>query len=169
MLYVYIILLLILNGVWLVSGLFYLPGNWLMILSTLVFAWRLRTHDLFSVWTFVAVALLALAGELIEFFAGFGGARKAGAGWWSSLAAIGGALVGAAVGTAFLPLLGTLLGGCIGAGLATWGTETLSGRLPDQAMRSGMGAGTGAFVGTLTKFLLGCVVWLIIAVAAFWN
>jgi uncharacterized protein YqgC (DUF456 family) len=169
MLYVTLVLLTILNGIWLVSGLFCLPGNWLMILTTLVALWGLREHDLFSVRMIVAVVLLALAGELIEFFAGFGGAKKVGAGRLGSLAAIGGALVGAVVGTGFLPVIGTLLGGCIGAGLATWGVERLSGRQPDEAMRSGVGAGRGTLIGTLTKFLLGCLIWLIIAVAAFWN
>lgn len=169
MLYLYLIGLLVINGIWLIAGLFYVPGNWLMILTTLGAAWWLREHDLFSVGTFIAIVVLALAGEIIEFFAGFGGAKKAGAGWKASLAAILGAIVGAVVGTGILPVIGTLLGGCIGAGLATWGVETLSGQLPDQAMKSGVGAGTGAFVGTLTKFLLGCVIWLIIAIAAFWN
>lgn len=169
MLYVYHFLLLLINAVWLVLGLFYLPGNWLMIFTTLAYLWWMRQHALFSPWTMVAVVVLALIGEIIEFFAGFGGARKAGAGWKGSLAAILGAILGAMVGTAFLPLIGTILGGCIGAGLATWGAEILTGRHPDQAMKSGVGAGAGAIVGTLTKFLLGCLIWLIIAIAVFWG
>ena len=32
----------------------------------------------------------------------------------------------------------------------------------------GVGAGTGVLVGILTKFILGCVICLLITIAAFW-
>jgi uncharacterized protein YqgC (DUF456 family) len=95
MLYVYLVLLLVINAFWLALVFFYLPGNWLMVLTTAAFAWGLAEQGIFSVWTLLAAAVLALLGELAEFLAGFGGARRAGAGWKASLAAVGGALGGA--------------------------------------------------------------------------
>jgi uncharacterized protein YqgC (DUF456 family) len=170
LIYVYLVLLLILNACWLGLVFFYLPGNWLMVLTTAGFAWWQWERGLFSPWTLGAVAVLALAGEIVEFFAGFGGAKKAGAGLWASLAAIGGALVGAFAGTFLIPIpfLGTLLGGCIGAGLGTWAVERLCGRHPDQSLRSGVGAGAGALIGTLVKVMIGVLIWIVIAAAAFW-
>jgi uncharacterized protein YqgC (DUF456 family) len=67
-----------------------------------------------------------------------------------------------------VPIVGTLLGACIGAGLGTWSVERLIGKPQDKSVKSGVGAGVGVFVGTTTKFLIGCLIWLIIAVATFW-
>jgi uncharacterized protein YqgC (DUF456 family) len=117
-----------------------------------------------------AEPVLALVGEIIEFFAGAGSAKKAGASWGGALAAIGGTIAGAIVGTFLIPvpIVGTLLGACIGAGLGTWSVERLIGKPQDKSVKSGVGAGVGVFVGTTTKFLIGCLIWLIIAVATFW-
>ncbi|MBM4103437.1 MAG: DUF456 domain-containing protein [Planctomycetes bacterium] len=170
MIYVWVFLLLTLNTCWLAGILFALPGNWLMIITTAWFAWWRWDDGIFSIGVLIAVAVLAWIGELIEFFAGAGSARRAGAGWWGALAAIGGMICGALLGTVLIPIpiAGTLLGACLGAGLATWGVERLSGKAHDKSVKSGVGAGVGVFVGTTTKFLIGCVIWLIIAVAAFW-
>jgi hypothetical protein len=37
----------------------------------------------------------------------------------------------------------------------------------DQSVKSGLGAGVGIFIGTTVKFLLGTLIWMIIAVALF--
>ena len=170
MIYVYIAVLLILNAGCLLGVLFALPGNWLMVILTALFAWWRWDEGIFSTTVLIIVAVLALIGEIIEFFAGAGSAKKAGAGWGGALAAIGGTIFGALFGTFLIPIpiAGTLLGACIGAGLATWSVERLSGKAYEQSVKIGVGAGVGVFVGTTTKFLIGCLIWLIIAVAAFW-
>jgi len=170
LIYVYIVLLLLLNLCWLGLVFFYLPGNWLMVLSTAGFAWWQWERGLFSPWTLAAIAVLALIGEIVEFFAGFGGAKRAGAGLWASLSAVGGALAGAFAGTILIPIpfMGTLLGGCIGAGFVTWAVERHWGKRPEQSLRSGVGAGTGVLIGTLFKILIGVLIWLVVAVAVFW-
>ena len=126
MLYVYAILMCLVNAVWLATVFFYLPGNWLIVLTTGALAWWQRDAQMISFWTVASMALLALVGEVIEFLAGLGGAKKAGAGWLASAAAILGALVGAVVGTFLIPVpfVGTLLGACIGA---AWSHGALSG------------------------------------------
>ncbi len=170
MIYVYIVFLLLLNACWLGLVFFYLPGNWLMVLTTGGFAWWHWERGVFSWWTLGTIALLALAGEIVEFFAGFGGARKAGAGFWASMAAIGGALAGAFLGTFLIPVFffGTLLGGCIGAGLVTWAIERFISQRSAGSLRSGIGAGTGVFIGTAFKVLMGILIWLTVATAALW-
>jgi uncharacterized protein len=168
--YGWIGLLLLLNAVWLVSVLFTLPGNWMMGVSTALFAWWQWDKGIFSTGVLIAVGILIVIGEMIEIFAGAGSAKKSGASWKGAVAAIGGAIVGALLGSVLLPILivGTLLGACLGAGLATWKVERLTGKNHDASVKSGVGAGLGVFVGTTTKFLVGCIIWLTIAVAAFW-
>lgn len=170
MIYVWLIFLILLNACWLLTVLFMVPGNWLMVISTYLFAWWQWDRGIFGWPVLAAITILALIAELIEFFAGAGGAKKAGAGWLGAIAAIGGALFGALTGTVMIPvpLFGTLLGACLGAGLFTWLIERISGKKHQDSLRSGVGAGTGVLIGTLSKFCLGCLIWLLITLAAFW-
>jgi hypothetical protein len=168
MLYLWITLLIILNGFWLVFTLFALPGNWLIVITTAAFAWWQRGQGVFSIYTLIVIAVLAFLGEVVEFFAGAGGARKAGAGWLGAIAAIFGAIIGAIMGTFVLPVFGTILGACLGAGLAATVVELAMGRTPDASIRSGFGASLGHLVGSTVKFAIGAAIWFIVAVAAFW-
>lgn len=168
MLYVWSILLVLLNAIWLVLVFFGLPGNWLIVISTCLFAWWRAEDNVFSVYTLLFIAALAILGEVVEFFAGMGGARKAGASWRGSLGAIIGAVTGAILGTFFIPFLGTLVGACVGAGIGAWGLELAGGRKMEESVRFGLGAGIGQFFGITAKFALGVAIWLIVAVAAFW-
>jgi len=165
----YGVLLCLLNAGWLATVFFYLPGNWMIVLTTGLLAWWQRNAGVISGWTVVAMAALALAGEVIEFVAGLSGAKKAGAGWKASLAAIVGALAGAVAGTVLIPIpfVGTLLGGCIGAGLATWSVERAGGKHTQDSVKSGVGAGVGVFIGATVKIAIGAVLWLIAAAAVF--
>ena len=170
MIYLWLVILILLNACWLMLVPFMLPGNWLMIGGTYLFAWWQWDNEVFGWPLLVTITVLALIGELVEFFAGAGGAKKAGAGWLGALAAVGGAMIGALVGTVIIPapIIGTILGACIGAGLTTWIAERITGKEHNQSVRSGVGAGTGVLVGTVSKFVIGCVIWLLSTVAAFW-
>jgi hypothetical protein len=170
MLYVELFILILVNLLCLMLVLFGLPGNWMMVLSTSLFAWWTWDRHVFSAWTLIAVAVLAAVGELIEFFGGLVGARKAGASWRASLAGILGALVGALAGTIMLPVpvIGTIVGACLGVGLAVWVVETSRGEHPELSFRRAVGAGMGEFIGILSKLAVGVVIWLTIAIAAFW-
>ncbi len=170
MIYLWLVILILFNACWLMLVLFTLPGNWLMVIGTCLFAWWRWDDGVFSLPLLITIAILALIAEIIEFFAGAGGAKKAGAGWLGALAAIGGAIFGAIVGTFAIPVpvFGTMLGACLGAGLFTWIAERITGKKHNESVRSGVGAGTGVLVGTLSKFCIGCVIWLLITIAAFW-
>jgi uncharacterized protein YqgC (DUF456 family) len=168
MLYLWITLLIVLNGFWLVLVPLALPGNWLIVITTSLFAWWQWGQNVFSVYTLIAITVLAFLGEMIEFFAGAGGAKKAGASWLSAIAAIFGAIFGAIIGTLVLPLFGTIFGACLGAGIAAAVVELAMGKTSDASIRSGFGASLGYLIGSTTKFAIGVAIWLIVAVAAFW-
>lgn len=168
--YIGLSILVVLNAVWVVLVAFGLPGNWLIVTCTALFAWWQWDRSVFSVGTLVAIVVLALLAELVEFFAGMVGARKAGASWRGAVAAIFGALFGALAGTIVIPvpLLGTLFGAGLGAGLAVWAVELSRGQHPQHSLRRGVSAGLGALLGITSKLAAGVVIWLIVTVAAFW-
>jgi len=170
MLYLLSILLVLVNFLWLMLVFFALPGNWLMVISTCLFAWWRAEDHVFSIYILIVITTLAVIGELVEFFGGMGGARKAGAGWVGSIGAILGAISGAVLGTLLvpIPLMGTLLGTCIGAGTGAWALELSAGRQMPQSIRTGLGAGLGQLLGTTTKFVIGLIIWLTVAIAVFW-
>lgn len=168
MVYLWSVLLIVLNTAWLGLNAFGLPGNWLMLISTCAFAWWRWNDGVFSIYTLILVALLALAGEVIEFFAGMTGARRMGASWRGSVGALTGAVVGATVGTLVMPIVGTVFGACIGAGAGAWGLELTAGKQMKESFHYGLGAGVGELVGITSKLALGVLIWLIIAVGAFW-
>jgi len=115
----------------------------------------------------VAVLALAVTGELIELLAGAVGARKFGGSRLASLGALGGGLIGAVFGTFMIPvpLFGTIIGAVLGAFTGSTGIELVRGATSDDAIRVGKGAAFGHVTGNLTKFALGCVIWMILAVA----
>ncbi len=170
MLYLWSILLVLVNAVWFGLVLFGLPGNWLIVISTCLFAWWQWEAKVFSIYTLIAIVVLAIIGELFEFFGGMRGARKSGASRLGSVAALAGAITGAILGTFLIPilLLGTLIGACIGAGLGALVTEFVRGKELKESARHAVGAGLGEFLGITSKFTIGIVIWLIVAVAVFW-
>jgi len=170
MIYLWSTMLILVNAVWLVLVVFGLPGNWLMVISTCLFAWWRWDHGVFSILTLIAIVVLAVLGELFEFFGGMHGARSAGASWRGSITAIAGAITGAILGTFLIPIpfLGTLLGACIGAGSGAWALEFSRGKKMEESVRYAVGAGLGEFLGIAGKFALGIVIWLTVAIAAFW-
>jgi hypothetical protein len=170
MVYLCAIVLILLNTAWLMLVIFGLPGNWLIVISTCLFAWWRWENGVFSIYTLAILVVLAALGELLEFSAGMIGARKSGASWPGSITAIFGAIAGAVVGTFLIPIpfFGTLMGACLGAGIGVWGMEFSRGKKMEHSVRYAVGAGLGEFFGITSKFILGILIWLTVAVAAFW-
>ena len=170
MLYLWLILLILLNIIWLMLVLFGLPGNWLIVISTCLFAWWRWEDGIFSFYTLIAITVLAGLGELFELLGGMRGAKRAGASRRGSIAALAGAIAGAILGTFMIPVLflGTVLGACIGAGLGAWAIEVSRGRKMEESVRCGLGAGLGELLGITAKVTAGIIIWLTVAIAAFW-
>ena len=173
---VFLLLLILINFFWLLLTLIGLPGTWLMAATTLGFAWWRwnpaldGSHQIFSPATLFILVGLAILGEVWEFSAGMAGAKMAGGSAWGAAGALIGSIVGGIVGTFAIPipLIGSLLGACGGAAAGAFAGEALIGRSDDEALRSGIGAGIGRLRGTLAKMMVAVVMWIWIAVAAFW-
>ena len=170
MLYLWLTVLILLNAVWLALVPFALPGNWLIVITTALFAWLYSEKGIFSIYTLIIITALAVLGELVEFFGGVIGARKAGARLLGSLGAILGAITGAVLGTFLIPipLFGTVLGSCAGAAIVACFFEVLCGRRIKDSLHLGIGVSLGQFLGSTAKIMLGLLIWLIVAIAAFW-
>jgi uncharacterized protein YqgC (DUF456 family) len=170
MIYLWACLLVAVNLAWLALTLVTLPGNWLMVVTTVLVAWWQWDRGMFSPWTLGAITALAVLAEVLEFVSSAVGARKAGGTKWGGLGAVVGAIAGAVAGSVLIPipLLGTLIGVCAGAGLGAWMLELAAGRPQGQSVKVGVGAGVGRLVAAILKFGIGAVIWLIVAVAAFW-
>lgn len=168
MIYFWATILILLNIICLSLVAFAVPGTWLMVIATAAFAWLLRDHNVISIYTLIAITVLATIGEILEFFGGMGAAKKAGAGFWGSVGAIAGAITGAVLGTFLIPIpiIGTLVGSAIGAAV---GSAILSGtKGQNKRTKVAMHAGIGQFAGSSMKLFVAVVIWFVIAVAAFW-
>jgi uncharacterized protein YqgC (DUF456 family) len=165
--YLWAAILVLANTVWLALDLVGLPGNWLIVIGTLVVAWL--QPGMFGFWTLVVAVALAAAGEALELFSGVWGAQRGGAGRRGSVGALLGGLIGAIVGTFVIPVpvFGSLIGACVGACLCAWILELQGGRDTWASLHAGIGAGLGRAVGTIIKLFVGVLLWLIIAIAAF--
>lgn len=145
-----------------------LPGMWaLLVLATGLQIWQ---PNLFSWWTIIACAGLALLAEVLEFVASAAGAAKGGASKKGALAAIVGSLVGAIVGSFFLPPIGTILGAMLGAGIAVaWVETALNRRSMTDATKAAGGAAAGRLVATIIKGSLAVVVAITIISSAWYR
>ena len=160
--------LALLNLFWLLLVLVGLPGTWLIVASCALVDWWVDA-ELFSAPVLIAAVGLAALGELVELVAGSAGARKAGGGRRGAWGALGGGIVGAILGTFFIPvpLFGSLIGAGIGAFAAASFLEHDGGQDMATSLRIGRGAAWGQFLGTFAKLLVGILVWLVVTIASF--
>jgi len=168
MVYLYAMLLTVLNlGFW-VGILFGLPGTWLMVLVTALLTWWQPAYVQVS-WTVLGVAAgVAALGEVLEFVLGAAGSRRAGGSTRAAALAIVGSLVGGILGTALpVPIVGTLIGACLGAFVGSLLGDLWAGRPLFPSVEAGWGAAVGRFWGTVSKLTIGGIIVVILALAAF--
>lgn len=170
-------LLILLNLASVALVIFQLPGSWVMLALTGLFAlgqtWFVGWDAdavMISVWTILAMLALAIIGEIVEMLAGAQGAKKAGGTKTAAVLAIVGGVVGALLGTVLIPvpIVGTILGACIGAGAAALTGDLLRGRNIEQASLTARGAAVGKLWGTLAKMVIVTMMWLLATAAIFW-
>jgi uncharacterized protein YqgC (DUF456 family) len=168
MIYVYAVVLTLLNLAFWFGILFNLPGTWLMILFPVLLEWWKPGQFMFS-WTVLFVAVgFAVLGEVLEFVLGATGARYAGGTKRAAALAIVGSFVGGIVGTAFpIPIVGTLIGACLGAFVGSLLGDLWAGRPLFQSVEAGRGAAVGRFWGSVAKLAVGAVIVVILAIDAF--
>jgi len=151
-----------------------LPGNWLIVAGAAVYAWRGPTDSAAGMGWYVvgALALLAIAGEVVELVAGAAGVSKRGGSRRGALLAIVGSLVGSIVGLFVglpIPIVGSLvgavlfaaLGALVGAMLGEW----WKGTSLDNSLEIGKAAFIGRVLGTVGKMMV-CSVMVAVALGA---
>jgi uncharacterized protein YqgC (DUF456 family) len=116
MVYVYAVMLTLVNLLCWVGILFGLPGMWLMILFPVLLKWWQPDQFMVS-WTVLGMAVgLAVLGEVLDLVLGAAGSRRTGGTTRGAVLALAGNIVGGLMGIALpVPLVGPLLGACFGA------------------------------------------------------
>lgn len=145
---------------------FGIPGTFVIFLASVIYG--VITHFSQVTQTLIWVLLvIALFGELIEYFAGILGAKKFGASRAGIMGAIAGGILGGIVGTGILPLIGSVIGLLIGAFSGAFLVELILKKKPAQALRAGWGTFTGRIGGILTKVILGIIMITLVLVRIF--
>ncbi|MEO8909489.1 MAG: DUF456 domain-containing protein [Gemmatimonadaceae bacterium] len=140
-----------------------LPGLWIMVATAVTYN-LIVPGDPIGWFTLVAVAVLALVAELLEFtMTGryarkYGGSRRAG---WGAI--IGG-MIGAFVGFP-VPIIGPVVGAFVGSFCGALVAELTGGSSAGDATRVAKGALIGRVMSTVLKIGIGFTigVWIFIA------
>lgn len=178
MVYVWAVILLMANVVAWICNVFTLPGNWVLLAFSLLYALFLPEDMTPRVsLTMVAVLFgLAVLGEVIEFIAGAAGAAQQGGSKKGVALAVVGAFVGSILGAmlmAWLPLLGPIVGalggGAFGAFAGAWAGEHGSERTSAERFNIGRGAAIGRLLGTAGKMAIGAIMLVLVTFDSFFD
>ena len=174
MVYVWLVLFIILVILFWAINLVGLPGNWMIVaiavLWTLVGPGEYQFHWGIS----VALLLLAILGELIEFFTSVLGTKQLGGSTrgatLSVIGSIAGGMAGAVFGIPFpVPLVGMLIGSILFAGVGAWIGATLGERWVGKPLKESVKIRAAAFLGrlfgTAGKLVVGSTM-VVLAIAA---
>lgn len=154
-----LILLIVAFLVGLVLVPFGLPGLWLMVLALIGYA-ALTGFERVGVLTLAVVVLIAVAGEVLEAFVGFGMAKKFGGSSRAGWGALVGGLIGAVVGTP-VPVLGNLVGAFLGAFIGAAAFEATRQGEVGKSLVAGWGAVLGKAAASAIKVALGLTIGVI--------
>ena len=141
-----------------------LPGLWIMVATAVVYN-MIVPGDPIGWVSLIAVAVLALVAELLEFtMTGryarkYGGSRRAG---WGAI--IGG-MIGAFVGFP-VPIVGPVIGAFVGSFVGALVAELTGGASAGDATRVAQGALIGRVVSTMLKIGIGFTIGIWIFIAA---
>ena len=168
-----LLLILVLLVCWAIT-LLGLPGNWLMVAATAVYAYLMPAHAPTALgWKMVlALLVFAILGELVELLSGAMGTAKAGGSRWGAVLALLGSVLGSLIGIVVglpIPLIGSILAAVLFAALgAMTGAvvgEILVGRNLDATWQVAKLAFWGRLAGTVGKLLLGAMMVAVVVAA----
>ncbi len=152
--YIMMALYLIVSLAGLISLIFGLPGNFIILGGSLLYGWYGGFSEI-TLKIIIILIVLALVGELIEFLLGILGAKK----YRSSNRAIVGSIVfgiiGGILGAPFFFGIGAVIGAFAGAFAGAIAIELTQGKKMDEAIKSGWGAFIGRVAGTISKGAIG--------------
>ena len=148
----------------LVSVVFGLPGNFVILGASILYGWYGGFQEI-TVGIIIILIVLALAGELIELLLGILGSKK----YESSNRAIAGSIIfgiiGAVLGAPFFFGIGAVAGAFAGAFAGAIIVELSQGKKMDVALKSGWGAFIGRVAGTISKGAVGIAMIAITVIA----
>ena len=152
----------------LVSLIFGLPGNFIILGASMLYGWY-GGFQVITVKIIIILIVLALAGELIEFLLGILGSKR----YESSNRAIAGSIifgiVGAVIGAPFFFGVGAVVGAFAGAFAGAILMELSQGKKMNEAIKSGWGAFLGRVAGTISKGAVGIAMIAITVLAVLSN
>jgi len=134
-----------------------LPGNWLMLGVLCLIAWMGSEGGI--TWEFVGLmALLAAAGEVIEFAAQIIGGKRSGASKAGNFGGVVGSIAGAVFGAPFGLGLGSIIGALFGAWVGCFVVERLRQQSANKAAQAAWGAFWGRSLGLVGKSAVGAAI-----------
>jgi len=163
----YYIILLVVLFLGLAINVLGLPGLWLMVAAHAVYALATGWNRYVGWPSLIAMIVLALIAEAVEFFAGAAGSKAAGGRTRGAIGAVVGAFIGAIL-FSFIPLfiVAQVVGACVGAFVGAAVMEFTDKDLR-HSLRVGVGAAKGRFVGIVGKLGIG-IVMLFVSVLTAW-
>ncbi len=178
--YTLAVLFIVVNLAALASNLITFPGNWVIVVATLLFAWLVKhpTGTGLNWWVVGLVFGLAVLGEIIEFAAGAAGAAKSGGSRRGMLLSVAGAMLGSIGGTILgtaipVPLVGNLIGAVAGGACGAFGGAYLGeywkGKDENERLNISSAAMVGRVLGTVGKLGIGAIMVVVTMVDAFYN
>ena len=161
------ILLLVINAALVLVALMGLPGTWLMVIATAIFAWAHWDESILGWPTLLSLLGLALLGEVLELVLGALGVKSSGGSFRGALGAMVGGVAGGILGTFLIPvaILGSILGAACGSFLGALTGECSGGREFEAALQTGHAAFLGKLFGSISKVALAVVMWFLVAFA----
>ena len=141
-----------------------LPGLWVMVGGVVGYG-ALTGFRTIGIATMALVLGLALLGELVEWWVGFGLTERYGGSRRSAWGALVGGVAGAVVGVP-VPIVGSVIGAFLGAFAGAALFEYTVSRTATVAVRAGWGAVLGRAAGAAAKIALGVVIAVIGGFAA---
>jgi uncharacterized protein len=160
--WVYYTLLLAMQVCGLGIQLLSLPGLWLMAAAAGLYALVTPQHYLWP-WGITIILGLCVVGELLEFIAGAGGAKKAGGSKRSMLFGTVGGIAGGLLLSIPVPVIGTIAGVCLGAFAGATLAQLTVAKDARHSTLVGIGAAKGTLYGILLKLSIGVVILIITA------
>ncbi|HUB26988.1 MAG TPA: DUF456 family protein [Tepidisphaeraceae bacterium] len=144
-----------------------MPGLWLIAAGAAAYAILTRLHYL-GLRSLLILFLMALTGEVLEVALMGREAGRAGGRRGTGLGAFIGGIVGATAGSFIpIPIVGTILGLCVGCFFGAAIVEWMGGGATRKSIEVGIGAAKGRAYGLGTKFIIGVAMLLVILVMAF--
>lgn len=141
-----------------------LPGAPMIWVGALVQAWS--SHFERVSWPLLVIlGVIALISQVSEFFITTMATRRAGATWKTVVGAMLGGLIGAAVFSVPVPIIGTFLGAALGAVLGVFTVELVRRQLLAPAIKTSVAYLTGCLIGRVVEVSL-CLI--MIAVFVWW-